>query len=37
MLIVIGTENIVDYMIHNLDSRKRNTGLKYKLENGEID
>ena len=35
MLIVIGTDNIVDYMIQNVDSKKRNTGLKYKLENGD--
>ena len=31
LLIVIGTENVVDFMIHNVDSRKRNTGLEYKL------
>ena len=31
MLIVIGTENVVDFMIHNVDSKKRNTGLEYKL------
>ena len=35
MLIVIGTDKIVDYMIQNVDSKKRNTGLKYKLENGD--
>ena len=33
LLIVIGSSNIVNYMIQNLDSEKRNTGLKYKLEN----
>ena len=33
LLIVIGNERIVDYMINNVDSKKRNTGLEYKLEN----
>ena len=33
LLIVIGGANTVNYMIQNLDSEKRNTGLKYKLEN----
>ena len=32
MLIVIGNNNIVNYMIKNVDSKKRNTGLQYKLE-----
>ena len=31
LLIVIGLENVVDYMIHNVDSKKRNTGLEYKM------
>ena len=31
LLIVIGNERIVDYMINNVDSKKRNTGLEYKL------
>lgn len=31
LLIVIGAENVVDFMIHNVDSKKRNTGLEYKL------
>ena len=31
MLIVIGNPNIVDFMIKNIDSKKRNTGLEYKL------
>lgn len=31
LLIVIGTENIVDFMIHNIDSKKRNTGLEHML------
>ena len=31
MLIVIGNEKVVDFMIKNVDSKKRNTGLEYKL------
>ena len=31
LLIVIGNERIVDYMIKNVDSKKRNTGLEFKL------
>ena len=31
MLIVIGNPNIVNYMIQNVDIKKRNTGLKEKL------
>lgn len=33
MLIIIGSKNIVEYMTQNVDAKKRNTGLKYKLEN----
>ncbi len=32
LLIIIGIENVVEYMIQNVDSKKRNTGLSYKLE-----
>lgn len=32
LLIVIGDSRTVGFMIGNVDSRKRNTGLKYKLE-----
>ena len=32
LLIIIGIENVVEYMIQNVDSKKRNTGLAYKLE-----
>lgn len=31
MLIVVGSEKIVDFMIQNVDSKKRNTGLAYKM------
>ena len=33
LLIVIGNDKVVDYMINNVDSKKRNTGLEYKLKN----
>ena len=33
MLIIIGNERVVNYMIDNVDSKKRNTGLAYKLKN----
>ena len=33
LLIVVGNERVVDYMIKNVDSKKRNTGLEYKLKN----
>lgn len=33
LLIVIGSEKIVKFMIQNVDSKKRNTGLEYKLRN----
>ena len=33
LLIVIGSEKIVDFMIKNVDSKKRNTGLDYKMIN----
>ena len=32
MLIVIGNSNVIDFMIQNADTKKRNTGLKEKLE-----
>ncbi len=31
LLIIIGSERIVNYMIQNVDSKKRNTGLEFKL------
>ena len=33
LLIVIGNDKVVDYMINNVDSKKRNTGLEFKLKN----
>jgi len=35
LLIVIGSKRIVDFMVGNIDSKKRNTGLRYKLENSK--
>ena len=32
LLIILGTKNIVEFMIKNIDVKKRNTGLQYKLE-----
>ena len=32
LLIVISSKNIIDFMIQNIDIKKRNTGLKHKLE-----
>ena len=33
LLIIIGNKNIIEFMIKNTDSKKRNTGLEYKLKN----
>ena len=33
LLIIIGDNRTINTMIQNIDSKKRNTGLKYKLEN----
>lgn len=33
LLILIGNPNIVEFMIQNTDSKKRNTGLEFKLKN----
>ena len=37
LLIVISSEKVVNYMIQNIDSKKRNTGLKFKMEGESID
>ena len=31
LLIIIGRKQIVNFMIQNVDSKKRNTGLEYKI------
>ena len=33
LLIMLGNENVIKFMIQNVDSKKRNTGLEYKLRN----
>ena len=33
LLIILGNKNIIEFMINNTDSKKRNTGLEYKLQN----
>lgn len=30
LLIIVGNQKVIDYMIQNVDSKKRNTGLEYK-------
>ena len=32
LLIVIGNKNLIEYMVNNCDTKKRNTGLKLKFE-----
>lgn len=32
LLIVIGSNSVIQFMINNTEVKKRNTGLKYKLE-----
>ena len=31
LLIIIGMEKVIKFMIQNVDSRKRNTGLEFKM------
>lgn len=31
MLIIIGGEKTIEFMLQNIDSKKRNTGLEFKL------
>lgn len=31
LLIIVGMEKVVQYMIQNVDGKKRNTGLEYKM------
>ena len=33
MLIIVGNSSVVNYMIQNIDTKKRNTGLMQKLIN----
>ena len=31
LLIIVGSDKIINYMIQNVDSKKRNTGLEFKM------
>lgn len=31
LLIIVGNGKVVEFMINNVDSKKRNTGLEYKM------
>ena len=31
LLIIIGSDSAIEYMIRNVDSKKRNTGLEFKF------
>ena len=31
LLVIVGSKNTIDFMIQNVDSKKRNTGLKSKI------
>ena len=31
-LVIIGSKNAIEFMIRNVNTKKRNTGLKYKLQ-----
>ena len=33
LLIIVGIEKVIDFMIQNVDVKKRNTGLEYKMRN----
>lgn len=33
LLIIIGNDRVIQYMINNTDTKKRNTGLEYKIKN----
>ena len=34
LLVIIGTEKVINFMIQNVDSKKRNTGLEFKMKEG---
>lgn len=31
LLVIVGSENVVEFMIQNVEVKKRNTGLEYKI------
>ena len=34
LLVIIGTEKVINFMTQNVDSKKRNTGLEFKMREG---
>lgn len=36
LLIIIGADKVVNFMIENVDLKKRNTGLEYKVKKANI-
>ena len=36
LLIMIGNPNIIEFMVQNAESKKRNTGLEFKLRNTNV-
>ena len=36
LLIIVGNSTVIEYMVNNVDSKKRNTGLEFKLTNMEF-
>ena len=36
MLIIVGYPSVVEFMVNNVDCKKRNTGLEYRLKNTDI-
>ena len=36
LLIILSSKNIIDFMIQNIDIKKRNTGLEFKLTNNNL-
>ncbi|MCI8637503.1 MAG: ATP-binding domain-containing protein [Clostridia bacterium] len=31
LIVIVGMERVVDFMVQNVDIKKRNTGLEYKM------
>lgn len=37
LLIIIGSKNLIEFMIGNYEIKKRNTGLKYKIVESNVE
>lgn len=37
LLIIIGNKNLIEFMISNYEIKKRNTGLKYKIVESNVE